>query len=229
MLIPDFTIDHTQTLLYELEDITYCRKLKASSSQLDWVNLPIILDSPLVRYFTRDYWELDRLGEVKAQLQPRTGRNPLEFCNLLLIDHVAMVSSLAHVIASDWMCSRGHIVNYLKTMLGDERHDLLCVGYRAEDTRSRHIQHFGLRNGCVVIDDQCYGIQAQVHRSGRLVRFANGMRKSPSDNALRMANHRPSGSVPVHSRHVISRQGTKSMCGFPDRPVANLRILQKQK
>lgn len=65
--------------------------------------------------------------------------------------HLAMVNLLtqtaqpAIVIAGNGMCSSGRIVNYLKAMLGDERHDVLFVGYQAEGTVGRQIQRFGPR------------------------------------------------------------------------------------
>jgi metallo-beta-lactamase family protein len=64
------------------------------------------------------------------------------------------------------MCSSGRIVNYLKAMLSDERHDVLFVGYQAAGTPGRQIQRFGSRNGYVEFDWQRYDIRAQVHTIG---------------------------------------------------------------
>ena len=69
----------------------------------------------------------------------------------------------AIVIAGKGTCSSRRIVNYLKAMLGDERHDVLFVGYRADGAPGRMIQRFGLRNDCVEFDGQRYDIRAQVH------------------------------------------------------------------
>ena len=41
------------------------------------------------------------------------------------------------------MCSGGRIVNYLKAMLGDARHDVLFCGYQAAGTPGRAIQQYG--------------------------------------------------------------------------------------
>ncbi|MDI5993262.1 MBL fold metallo-hydrolase [Pseudomonas sp. MDMC216] len=190
VLIPAFSIGRTQELLYELEDIIHRRVLKeagkvqaaaaktrsSKATALDWANLPIILDSPLASRFTAVYRELDQFWDAEARARLAKGRNPLAFRNLLTVDshqaHLAMVNRLvqtaqpAIVIAGNGMCSSGRIVNYLKAMLGDERHDVLFVGYQAEGTPGRQIQRFGPRSGYVEFDGQRYDIRAQVHTIG---------------------------------------------------------------
>ncbi|VXC38415.1 MBL fold hydrolase [Pseudomonas sp. 8Z] len=211
VLIPAFSIGRTQELLYELEDIIHRRVAKNLDRQaatrtskrepvpaLDWSNLPIILDSPLASRFTQVYRELDHFWDAEARARLNEGRNPLVFRNLLTVDshkaHLAMVKRLAQtaqpaiVIAGNGMCSSGRIVNYLKAMLSDERHDVLFVGYQAEGTPGRLIQQYGPRNGYVLMDEQRYDIRAQIHTIGGysahadkagLIRFATGMRNIP--------------------------------------------------
>lgn len=214
VLIPAFSIGRTQELLYELEDIIHRRALKESAKAqssaskpgtskapaLDWTNLPIILDSPLASRFTAVYRELDHFWDAEARARLAKGRNPLAFRNLLTVDshqsHLAMVNRLtqttqpAIVIAGNGMCSSGRIVNYLKAMLGDERHDVLFVGYQAEGTPGRQIQRFGPRNGYVEYDGLRYDIRAQVHTMGGysahadqagLLKFVSGMRNKPGE------------------------------------------------
>lgn len=167
---------------------------------IDWHNLPIILDSPLASRLTRVYRELEPFGDAEALARVRSGRKPLAFDNLLTVDshqaHLAMVNRLAQtgqpaiVIAGNGMCSRGRIVNYLKAMLGDVRHNVLFVGYQAEGTIGRQIQRFGPKGGFVEMDGQRYAIRARVHTMGGysahadqngLVRFITGMRHWPSE------------------------------------------------
>lgn len=214
VLIPAFSIGRTQELLYELEDIIHRRALSESAKTqpgssasktngvpaLDWTNLPIILDSPLASRFTSVYRELDQFWDAEARARLAKGRSPLAFRNLLTVDshqaHLAMVNRLtqtaqpAIVIAGNGMCSSGRIVNYLKAMLGDERHDVLFVGYQAEGTPGRQIQRFGPRSGYVEFDGQRYDIRAQVHTIGGysahadqkgLVSFVTRMTRWPSE------------------------------------------------
>lgn len=199
MLIPAFSIGRTQELLYELEDIIH-RKGSGNKARLGLSNLPIILDSPLASRFTQVYRELDAFWDAEALSRLKKGRNPLVFRNLLTVDshkaHLAMVSRLtqtaqpAIVIAANGMCSSGRIVNYLKAMLGDSRHDVLFVGYQAQGTAGRQIQQYGPRGGYAELDGQRYDIRAQVHTIGRyfahadqkgLVGFVAGMRHWPSE------------------------------------------------
>ena len=210
VLVPAFSIGRTQELLYELEDIIHHKMMKAAlpldrkarerrKVQLDWSSLPIILDSPLASRFTQVYRELGEFWDAEALSRLKKGRNSLAFRNLLTVDshqaHLAMVNRLAQtfqpaiVIIGNGMCSSGRIVNYLKAMLGDERHDVLFVGYQAEGTVGRQLQRFGLRGGFMEIDGQRYAIRPQVHTIGGysahadqkgLVNFITRMRCWPS-------------------------------------------------
>ena len=99
----------------------------------------------------------------------KKGRNPLAFRNLLTVDthkaHLAMVNRLtqtaqpAIVIAGNGMCSSGRIVNYLKAMLSDARHDVLFVGYHAQGATGRQIQQYGPRGGYAELGGQRYDIR----------------------------------------------------------------------
>jgi metallo-beta-lactamase family protein len=79
-------------------------------------------------------------------------------------------------------------VNYLKTMLGNPRHDILFVGYQAQGTPGRDIQRYGPRGGYVELDGERFDIRARVHTlSGYsahadqqgLVDFVCNMRERP--------------------------------------------------
>lgn len=151
ILIPAFSIGRTQELLYELEDILHDHPCvadrghgDAEGKAVDWSRLPIILDSPLASRFTQVYRELEPFWDIEALARVREGRKPLSFANLLTVDsqqsHLAMVERLAEtaqpaiVIAAGGMCAGGRIVDYLKAMLHDPRHDVLFVGYQAQGT-----------------------------------------------------------------------------------------------
>ncbi|WP_324730754.1 MBL fold metallo-hydrolase [Pseudomonas paeninsulae] len=196
VLIPAFSIGRTQELLYELEDIIHRKKLNASrasenpstalggrgkassadQAEIDWPALPIILDSPLASRFTQVYRELKPFWDNEALQRVKQGRNPLGFEQLLTVDshqaHLAMVRHLtttarpAIVIAGSGMCSSGRIVNYLKAMLHDPRHDVLFIGYQAQGTPGRAIQMYGERGGYVDLDGERYNIGAKINTIG---------------------------------------------------------------
>jgi metallo-beta-lactamase family protein len=211
ILIPAFSIGRTQELLYELESIIHDKRLGALSTEassdaqssgetgVDWPRLPIILDSPLANRFTAAYRELKPFWNQEAIKRVQSGRRPLGFERLLTVDshaeHVRMVGYLARsarpaiVIAGNGMCSSGRIVNYLKAMLGDQRHNILFVGYQAAGTPGQAIQRFGPKGGYVDLDGERLAIRAGVTTIGGysahadqegLVKFVTSMRRWPS-------------------------------------------------
>ncbi len=190
VLIPAFSIGRTQELLYELEEL------------LD-DQLPVILDSPLASKFTAAYRELKPFWDDEAHARLKQGRKPLAFDTLLTVDshheHLKMVHHLSRsgrpviVIAGSGMCNAGRIVNYLKAMLGDERHDVLFVGYQAEGTPGRAIQQYGPQGGYVELDGERYTIRARIETIGGysahadqqgLVNFVKGMKHKPREIRL---------------------------------------------
>lgn len=214
VLIPAFSIGRTQELLYELEEIIHhhgeISDVKASAANgdraggtlvpTDWPKLPIILDSPLATRFTEAYRSLKPFWNHEARERVEAGRNPLAFDNLLKIgnhtDHIAVLNHLtqtarpAIVIAGNGMCSGGRIVNYLKAMLHDPRHDVLFVGYQAQGTPGYAIQQHGPKGGYVYLDGERFDIRARVTSIGGysahadqkgLVEFVTGMREWPRD------------------------------------------------
>ncbi|MBV4537369.1 MBL fold metallo-hydrolase RNA specificity domain-containing protein [Pseudomonas urmiensis] len=201
ILIPAFSLGRTQELLYELEDILHRKGLLSAeggitgNDALIWSRLPIILDSPLALRITQAYRELHRFWSDEARQRLSEGRKPLAFEQLLCIDshakHQQVVNYLkstgrpAIVIAGNGMCSGGRIVNYLKAMLGDSRHEVIFVGYQGRGTPGAVIQGSERAEGLVRVDldGDMYEIRAKVMTLGGysahadqegLVRFALG-------------------------------------------------------
>ena len=180
VLIPAFSIGRTQELLYELEHIIHQNKLKPVSQtrsgvSLNWEDIDIIIDSPLASRFTEVYRSLANYWDDEAKRRVISGRHPLSFEQVTTIDshetHLQTVSYLqrqtrpAIVIAASGMCAGGRMVNYLKALLGDERNDVLFVGYQAAGTPGRDILRFHDKpNGYVVFDGERYAIHAKVQQ-----------------------------------------------------------------
>ena len=168
LLIPAFSLGRTQELLYELEDILHRKALLNTTGPapdgepIDWSQLPIILDSPLAQRITRVYRELHEYWNAEARARVAAGRDPLGFSQLISVDthtrHQQVVNYLkstgrpAIVIAGNGMCSGGRIVNYLKAMLGDSRHEVMFVGYQAKGTPGAVIQASEGAEGFVQLD-----------------------------------------------------------------------------
>lgn len=174
VLIPAFSIGRTQELLYELEEIIHSVSKKGfKGKQSVWEYLDIIVDSPLAAEFTHSYRALKALWDAEAKRKVKAGRHPLSFEQLLTInshqEHLNTIEYLqktarpAIVIAASGMCSGGRIVNYLKALLGDQRTDVLFVGYQAAGTPGRDIQTYGPKGGYVNLDGQRIDIKAGVY------------------------------------------------------------------
>lgn len=214
VLIPAFSIGRTQELLYELEEIIHNKQkttdpVGASSLAINsppptdptrWPELPIILDSPLASRFTDAYRALQPFWNQEARERVESGRRPLAFEQLITIDshgdhqrivnHLAQTARPAIVIAGGGMCSGGRILNYLKAMLGDKRHNVLFVGYQAQGTPGHAIQTYGPKGGYVDLDGERIDIRAGITSIGGysahadqkgLVEFVTGMQEWPTE------------------------------------------------
>jgi metallo-beta-lactamase family protein len=203
VLVPAFSIGRTQELLYELEDILHRNQGADAADGLPWGELQIILDSPLAARFTDLYRELRPYWDEEAATRVAAGRHPLDFEQLTTVDshsdHLAVVDYLARtgrptvVLAASGMCAGGRVVNYLKAMIGDPKHDVLFVGYQARGTPGRDIQQYGPKGGYVMLDGERFEIRARVHTiSGYsahadqrgLVDFVRNMRDLPGQVRL---------------------------------------------
>lgn len=226
VLIPAFSIGRTQELLYELEDILHRNRGTAVVDGLDWDDVQIVLDSPMAATFTefyralRDYWDDEALARRAG------GRHPLDFRQLTTVDshadHLRLVDYLAEtrrpvvVLAASGMCAGGRIVNYLKAMLGDPRHDILFVGYQARGTPGRAIQEYGPRGGYVDFADERYTIRARVHTvsgysahadQAALIQFVQHMQRRPRE--IRLVHGDPSASAALAAKLVPLVPGTR--------------------
>jgi len=169
-------------------------------STTNWPELPIILDSPLASRFTAAYRELKPFWNQEARDRDQSGRRPLAFEQLITIDshsdhqrivnHLTQTARPAIVIAGGGMCSGGRIVNYLKAMLGDKRHNVLFVGYQAKGTPGHAIQTYGPKGGYVNLDGERFDIRAGISSIGGysahadqngLVGFVTGMQQWPTE------------------------------------------------
>lgn len=177
--------------------------VSVEKTPINWPNLEIILDSPLAAKFTHAIGQLKHCWDAEAQRKVRMGRKPLTFDNVLTInthkEHLQTVDYLANnnrpaiVIAASVMCNGGRVMNYLKAILGDVRHDVLFVGYQASGTIGRLIQKYGPSGGYVTIDDEKITIKAGIYTMGGysahagqtdLLNFVKRMWRKPSEIRL---------------------------------------------
>ena len=211
ILIPAFSLGRTQELLYESKEVLHHKGLldtslaPASDDQVNWAQLPVILDSPLAQRVTQAYRELHHYWNDEARQRLSKGRKPLGFTQLVCVDsharHQQVVNYLkstgrpAIVIAGNGICSGGRIVNYLKAMLGDPRHEVLFVGCQVRNSPGAVIQASQGRAGelRVSLDGHMHligakvvtlqGYSAHADQAG-LVAFASGSKHAPGSVVL---------------------------------------------
>lgn len=109
------------------------------------------------------------------------------------VAYLAKSGRPAVVIAASGMCAGGRVVNYLKAMLNDPRHQVLFVGYQGAGTPGRDIQRYGPAGGYVILDGERMDIRAGIttisgysaHAGrGDLLNFIKRMRRWPREIRL---------------------------------------------
>ena len=127
------------------------------------------------------------------------------------------------------------IVDYLKAMLRDPRHDVLFVGYKAQGTPGRAIQAYGPKGGYVELDDNRYKIGVKISMIGGcsahavklgLVNFVTKMREWPSEIRIVHGDSAAKNTLAAHyqvqyrqaNRHVEVK--TPGSAGNPGPQVA---------
>lgn len=218
LLIPAFSLGRAQELLLELAQILERKRLgyepSCGQQPLNWPQLPVILDSPLASRITQAYRNLHTYWPSQA-----ADGQALSFPQLLTIDnheqHVHVVNYLAStvrpaiVIAGNGMCSGGRIVNYLKRMLPDPRHNLLFTGYQARGTPGAVLKAAQGAEGFVKVDldGEAYTLRARVHSlegysahadQAGLVAFAEAI--GPSLMQVRLVHGEPGAKAALQRR-----------------------------
>jgi metallo-beta-lactamase family protein len=136
ILIPAFSVDRTQEVLYLLHELTVDGEIPA---------LPIWLDSPMgieaTTLYTRHPAEHD--AEMRHFFSEQT--NPI-FPPNLEVTRTSRESRALNgldgpgvIISASGMATGGRILHHLRLRLPDERTTVLFVGYQAEGTRGRRL------------------------------------------------------------------------------------------
>lgn len=136
ILIPSFTLERTQEVVYFLNELL---KEKAIPP------IPVYVDSPLATDITDLFkHHVDYLNyETRQDLH--WGKGPFEFLNLKYTRGQKESKKLNHdkqpmiIIAGSGMCESGRILHHLQNNIEDSRNTILVVGYMARDTLGKRI------------------------------------------------------------------------------------------
>ncbi len=137
LLIPAFSLERTQDLLFEINNLVENKRIPP---------VPIFLDSPLAIKVTKIYKESGEFFNKETRSQIRGGDDIFNFPGLRATltteesKNIRLIRNPKIIIAGSGMSNGGRIIHHEKLYLPDPRSTLLLVGYQAAGTPGRMLQ-----------------------------------------------------------------------------------------
>ncbi|OGG54145.1 hypothetical protein A3C20_01290 [Candidatus Kaiserbacteria bacterium RIFCSPHIGHO2_02_FULL_55_25] len=156
LLIPSFSIERTQILLFELNDMVEDGSMQA---------IPVYLDAPLASRVTQVFRKYSGLFNPAVREHFSRGDDPFSFPGLKVVQTTDGSHTIRRapdpkvIIAGAGMSGGGRVRAHEKYYLGEKRTTLLFVGYQASGTLGRRLQEGEKR---VMIDKEHVKVRAQV-------------------------------------------------------------------
>jgi metallo-beta-lactamase family protein len=182
LVIPAFSLERTQTILYEINNLV---EEKIISS------VPVFLDSPLAIKLTEIYKKMHVLFNENVQRDIEGGDKIFQFPKLIetaLVQDSKKIDSAPSpkiIIAGSGMSTAGRVLHHEQKYLPDKNATLLLMGYQAPGTLGRELQE-GKKE--VVIKNERVEVKARIvsiegysaHRdSDHLIEFVENASKGP--------------------------------------------------
>lgn len=156
LIIPAFSIERTQEVLYEINNLVENKRIP---------EIPVFLDSPLAIKVTAIYKEFESYFSKAAIAEIKAGDDIFKFPRLKFTMEREDSEVIAHVpnpkiiIAGSGMANGGRVVKHLKKYLPDAKSTMLIVGFQAAGTLGRMLQE-GAKN--VTIEGENIAVHAKV-------------------------------------------------------------------
>lgn len=138
LVIPAFSLERTQVILYELNELYEHEHLP---------RVPVFLDSPLAIEVTKIYHELaERDFNERVKSDIHNGDDVFRFPGLRFTTTTDESKAILHapnpkiIIAGSGMSNGGRILHHEKNYLPDPNATLLLIGYEASGTLGRDLQ-----------------------------------------------------------------------------------------
>lgn len=137
LMIPAFSIERTQDLLFELNAMVEGKKIP---------EIPVFVDSPLGIKVTKVYQESEAYFNKETQATIKGGDDIFKFSKLRFTEKsqdsiaIAEVPNPKIIIAGSGMSNGGRIMHHERNYLPDPKSTLLLVGYQAVGTMGRALQ-----------------------------------------------------------------------------------------
>jgi len=137
LLIPAFSLERTQELLFEINELVEHKRIP---------RVPIFLDSPLAIKATAIYKNYERYYNKEAKYIISSGDDVFKFPGLKFTESsqesraINNIPAPKIIIAGSGMSNGGRIIHHEKLYLGDKRNALLIPGYQAVNSLGRRLQ-----------------------------------------------------------------------------------------
>jgi len=137
LMIPSFSLERTQQLLFDLNDLVENKKIP---------DVPIFLDSPLAIKITEIYKKHSDYFNDTAKKIIQSGDDIFKFANFRSTPttkesmSIKSVDNPKVIIAGSGMSTGGRILHHEKKYLSDSNNTLLMIGYQAAGTLGRELQ-----------------------------------------------------------------------------------------
>ncbi|CUS76631.1 metallo-beta-lactamase family protein [Candidatus Kryptonium thompsonii] len=156
IIIPAFSVDRTQVLIYILHKLVGANKIP---------KIPIFIDSPLAVNATEIYRLHPECFDDEMRKFLLNGKDPFNFSMLHYITEVEESKKLNKyekpciIISASGMCETGRILHHLANNIENPRNIILIVGYMAENTLGRKLKD-GVKKVKIFGDE--YTVNAEV-------------------------------------------------------------------
>ncbi len=136
LMIPTFSLERTQELLYEINNLVENKRVPP---------MPIFLDSPLAIRLTKVYLKFEKYFNKTARDIIVSGDDLFDFPGLKMTMETEESKAILHVpnpkivIAGSGMSNGGRIIHHEKNYLPSKNNTLLLTGYQAFGTLGRSI------------------------------------------------------------------------------------------
>jgi len=137
LMIPAFSLERTQELLFELNDLVENGRIP---------QIPVFLDSPLAIRMTEVYRKYDEYFNKEAEYLIASGDKIFKFPGLkftLKTEESKAINNVSPpkiIIAGSGMSTGGRILHHERRYLSDPKSTLLLIGYQATRSMGREIQ-----------------------------------------------------------------------------------------
>ncbi|HYF12726.1 MAG TPA: MBL fold metallo-hydrolase [Candidatus Paceibacterota bacterium] len=176
LLIPAFSTERTQDLLYEIKTLMTQKKVPS---------MPVYVDSPLSQKITAAYLSCKEYFAPDIQARIDAGENIFEFPELRFVEEVEESRKIAAergpkiVLAGSGMSNGGRVHEHERHVLPDEQSTLLIVGYQSAGSLGRKLlegeKRIKIRDETILVRarvEAIYGYSA--HMDGeQLLEFVN--------------------------------------------------------